>query len=77
MRRIGFFLLFLSVTLAGCSSGPESDTTSGETATDRPNVVVLFTDDLGYGDIAPFGHPTIDTPHLSRMAEEGMKLTQF
>ena len=44
---------------------------------ERPNIVVLFADDLGYGDIGPFGHPTIRTPHLDRMASEGMKLTQF
>lgn len=44
---------------------------------DRPNIVILFTDDLGYGDVGPFGHPTIDTPHLNRMAREGMQLTQF
>ena len=42
-----------------------------------PNIVVLFADDLGYGDIGPFGHPSIDTPHLNRMAREGMRLTQF
>lgn len=42
-----------------------------------PNIVVLFADDLGYGDIGPFGHPTIDTPHLNRMAREGLRLTQF
>ncbi|MFB6247036.1 MAG: sulfatase [Salinibacter sp.] len=42
-----------------------------------PNIIVLFADDLGYGDIGPFGHPTIDTPHLNRMAREGMRLTQF
>jgi len=43
----------------------------------RPNVVVIFTDDLGYGDLGCFGHPTIHTPELDRMAAEGMKLTQF
>ena len=45
---------------------------------DRPsNVVVVFTDDQGYGDLSCFGHPTIHTPHVDRMAAEGMKLTQF
>ncbi|MFP6691729.1 MAG: sulfatase [Pirellulales bacterium] len=43
----------------------------------KPNLVVIFCDDLGYGDLACFGHPTIRTPHLDRMAAEGMKLTQF
>jgi len=42
-----------------------------------PNIVVLFADDLGYGDVGPFGHPTIDTPNLNRMAREGMRFTQF
>ncbi len=42
-----------------------------------PNIVVIFTDDLGYGDLGVFGHPTIATPHLDRMASEGLKFTQF
>ena len=46
-------------------------------AADKPNVVVIFCDDLGYGDLGCFGHPTIATPNLDRMAAEGVKLTQF
>ena len=42
-----------------------------------PNVIIVFTDDQGYGDLSCFGHPTIHTPHIDRMAAEGMKLTQF
>ena len=42
-----------------------------------PNVVIIFCDDLGYGDLACFGHPTIATPHLDRMAAEGQKWTNF
>jgi len=42
-----------------------------------PNVVVIFIDDLGYGDIGPFGATKQLTPHLDRMAKEGMKLTSF
>ena len=37
----------------------------------------MFTDDQGYGDLSCFGHPTIHTPNVDRMAAEGMKLTQF
>ncbi|MCA9124789.1 MAG: sulfatase [Planctomycetaceae bacterium] len=43
----------------------------------QPNFVIIFCDDLGYGDLACFGHPTIATPNLDRMAAEGMKFTQF
>ncbi len=46
-------------------------------AEDSPNIVVIFCDDLGYGDLSCFGHPTIKTPNLDRMAAEGVKLTQF
>ena len=42
-----------------------------------PNFVVIFCDDLGYGDLACFGHPTIATPHLDDLAARGMKWTQF
>ncbi len=44
---------------------------------DAPNIVVIFCDDLGYGDLSCFGHPTIKTPNLDRMAAEGVRLTQF
>src|SRR5687767_11925273 len=42
-----------------------------------PNVVYIVADDLGYGDLACYGHPTIRTPHLDRMAREGMRFTDF
>ena len=51
--------------------------TSFAVAKQQPNIVVIFADDLGYGDLGCFGHPTIATPELDRMAQEGMKLTQF
>ncbi len=43
----------------------------------KPNFIVIFADDMGYGDIGVFGHPTIRTPNLDRMAAEGQKWTQF
>jgi arylsulfatase A len=42
-----------------------------------PNVVVIFIDDMGYADIGPFGAKSYETPHLDRMAAEGMKFTDF
>jgi len=43
----------------------------------KPNFVVILIDDMGYGDIGPFGSKLNRTPHLDRMAREGMKLTSF
>lgn len=46
-------------------------------AQQRPNVVLIFADDLGYGDLGCFGHPNILTPNLDKMAQNGAKLTSF
>ncbi|OXU16030.1 sulfatase family protein [Sedimentisphaera salicampi] len=43
----------------------------------KPNFVIIFIDDMGYGDIGPFGQKVIKTPNLDRMASEGMKFTSF
>ena len=45
--------------------------------TPLPSIVILLADDLGYGDLGCFGHPTIRTPNLDRMAAEGVKFTQY
>lgn len=42
-----------------------------------PNFIVIFCDDMGYADIGPFGAEGYETPHLDRMAAEGMKFTDF
>ena len=44
---------------------------------EKPNIVVIFCDDLGYGDLGCYGHPSIRTPNLDRMAAEGMRFTDF
>ena len=46
-------------------------------AENPPNVVIIFIDDMGYGDIGPYGATKQKTPNLDRMAKEGMKLTSF
>ena len=41
------------------------------------NFIIVFVDDMGYGDLGVYGHPTIKTPILDQMATEGQKWTQF
>jgi arylsulfatase A len=43
----------------------------------KPNFIIIFADDMGYGDLACYGHPSIKTPNLDKMAEEGIRLTSF
>ena len=43
---------------------------------DRPNVVFILADDLGYGDLGCYGQKTLSTPNLDRMAAEGLKFTR-
>jgi len=43
----------------------------------KPNFVLIFVDDLGYGDLGCYGHPTIKTPNIDKMAAEGQRWTSF
>jgi len=60
-----------TLLLATICFAPES------TAKERPNVVVILVDDLGYGDLSSYDHPKIKTPVLDKLAADGLKLTNF
>jgi len=68
-----YALLFL---LAACTENPDVPT-AGPEANEPPNVIIILTDDQGYGDLSSYGSPRITTPHLDRMAAEGLKFTSF
>ena len=54
-----------------------SATSQSQSLEKKPNFVILFADDMGYGDWSRGGHPTIYTPNMNKMANEGIQLTQF
>src|SRR5438270_441106 len=63
-----FILLATGFGLAGGAAAEEAR---------RPNVVIVFADDLGYGDLGCYGSKAIATPRLDRMAAEGARFTDF
>lgn len=66
-----FFVILLTTTF---SCGKK--VTDGETSR-PPNIIVIFTDDMGYQDLAVYGATDIKTPHLDKMAAEGIRFTNF
>jgi len=69
---------FLKTALFGMSGLALSTVTGCAQQNGKPpNFVIIFVDDMGYGDIANTGHPTIKTPNLLKMADEGVTMTQF
>ena len=50
---------------------------SGQLPAQTPNVVIIFTDDQGYGDLGCFGGTHVRTPHLDQLASQGMRFTDF
>lgn len=66
---LSFFLLLTNWLVAPFGNA--------QTKTSKPNFIVIFTDDQGYGDLGCYGHPTIKTPNIDRMAAEGQRWTNF
>lgn len=66
--------LILSMAAISAAYGSES---ARDAAHRPPNIVIIFIDDMGYGDIGPFGATAYKTPHLDRMAQEGRVFTDF
>ena len=73
LRGVGLTAAVLA--LPGCVKDFQWE--SADTSTDKPNVVIVFCDDVGYADIGVFGAKGYETPNLDRMAAEGVKFTDF
>ncbi|MEL6194706.1 MAG: sulfatase [Bacteroidota bacterium] len=69
-RKCSFCLLFLLFVSSGYG---QSELASAQS----PNVILVFVDDMGYGDLGCYGNPHIETPHLDAMASEGVRFTSF
>ncbi|MEQ8859090.1 MAG: sulfatase [Pseudomonadales bacterium] len=69
-------VLALISSLVGCDHPPSPSNTDVARPV-KPNIVILFADDLGYGDLASYGHPYIRTPNLDALAAQGQRWTDF
>jgi arylsulfatase A-like enzyme len=70
-------ILLVSLAAIFVASPVFLESAEGQNSPAKPNIVLIFIDDMGYGDIGPFGSKLNRTPQLDRMAREGMKLTSF
>lgn len=72
-----FCIVFMSFCLLiSCNNGKTISTPSGNDS-GLPNIIIIFNDDQGYGDLASYGNTELSTPGTDRMAAEGMQFTDF
>ena len=69
MRLFKFIVIALSISYPCFAFGQQEIT--------QPNILLIYVDDLGYGDLASFGHPVIKTPNLDALAAKGLRLTNY
>lgn len=69
MRKYTFYVLIATYLLNSARGFSQTGK--------QPNFIIILADDLGYGDLSSYGHPTIRTPNLDKMALEGTRFTQF
>jgi arylsulfatase A-like enzyme len=71
LKLTGSFMLVICMN--GCHSAGQSHVNSIE----RPNILILLADDLGYGELGCYGQEIIETPNIDQLAKRGMRFTQF
>lgn len=78
-RQSGIALLLVAsfAGATGCEAPPAEETATPGEAPERPNFVIVFADDQGYGDLGAFGATDFRTPRIDRMAREGMRFNDF
>lgn len=74
MRILSLCLLTLCLSLSALRS---TTAAAPRTPGDRPNLIVIMVDDMGYAGVSCFGNPYFKTPEIDRLAAEGLKLTDF
>jgi len=74
ITRRGFLVLAGTTIAAGCAP---SSFSGRQASRKHPNIIFIFIDDLGYGDLSCYGNKDVKTTNIDRLAAEGMRFTQF
>jgi arylsulfatase A len=71
LRALSLLVTVIALTLLGLAGA------RGSAQQRRPNIIFIYADDMGYGDLGCYGAKAIKTPNIDRMAAEGLRLTSF
>ena len=71
MRQLYLIICISFLIYSGCTSDKKD-----ETANQKPNIIYILADDLGYGELGCYGQELIETPNIDKLAESGMRFTQ-
>lgn len=76
MKNLNFlFFLLCCFGISACGDSPKDTSSSSVEEVRKPNIIIIYTDDLGYGDVSAYGATEISTPNIDALAEGGMKFT--
>ncbi|MEO0572742.1 MAG: arylsulfatase [Bacteroidota bacterium] len=73
IRTFAVFTAVASILLLGCSSSEKKE--AKRKPTKLPNIVIIYADDLGFGDVGSYGSTELQTPNIDRIAKEGIRFT--
>lgn len=77
LNTLAILMLCVCLDVSAQVTIPSEPKAASEASAEQPNIIVIFADDLGYGDIGSYGSQTIKTPNIDRMAAEGIQFDQF
>lgn len=75
MKSRNYAGISLLASLAACNSATAETVQKQYAGPQKPNVIVILADDLGYGDLKCYGAKNIETPHVDKLASEGIRFT--
>ena len=73
--RFNLFSFLILLAFISCKENKDTAKETAETTTSRPNIIVIYADDLGYGELGAYGATELKTPNLDKLANGGMRFT--